>query len=68
MKSKRERKIPCDITYMWTLKYGTIYPIYKTETDHGHDEKTCICQGEEGEKGMHREHEAGNCELFRMDK
>ena len=53
---------------MWTLKYGTIYPIYKTETDHGHDEKTCICQGEEGEKGMHREHEAGNCELFRMDK
>ena len=32
-KSKQERQISCDITYMWTLKYGINEPIYKTETD-----------------------------------
>ena len=30
---KREREIPYDITYMWTLNYATNEPIYKTETD-----------------------------------
>ena len=33
VKSEREGQIPCDITYMWTLKYGTNEPVYKTETD-----------------------------------
>ena len=32
-KSERERQIPYDITYMWSLKYDTNEPIYKTETD-----------------------------------
>ena len=32
-KSERERQLPCDITYMWNLKYSTNEPIYKTETD-----------------------------------
>ena len=32
-KSEREKKISCDITYMWNLKYGTNEPIYKTDTD-----------------------------------
>ena len=32
-KSDRERKIPCDITYTWNLKYDTNELIYKTETD-----------------------------------
>ena len=31
--SKSERKIPCDITYMWNLKYDTNELIYKTEPD-----------------------------------
>ena len=31
-KSERERQIPCGITYMWDLKYGTDEPFYKTET------------------------------------
>ena len=26
-------QIPCDITYMWNLKYDTNEPIYKAETD-----------------------------------
>ena len=32
-KSERERQIPYDITCMWTLKYSTNEPIYRTETD-----------------------------------
>ena len=32
-KSKRERQIPYDITYMWNLKYDTNELIYKIETD-----------------------------------
>ena len=31
--SKSERKTPCDITYMWNLKYNTNEHIYETETD-----------------------------------
>ena len=30
---QRERQIPYDITYMWTLKYDTNEPIYETETE-----------------------------------
>ena len=49
-KSDRERQIPCDITYMWNLKYDTNELIYETKTDsqkqtHGHREQTCGCQG-----------------------
>ena len=32
-KPDRERQIPYDITYKWTLKYHTNELIYKTETD-----------------------------------
>ena len=32
-KSERERQIPCNITYMWNLKYDTYEPIYKTVRD-----------------------------------
>ena len=32
-KSKRERQIPYDITYMWNLKYDVSEPIYETETE-----------------------------------
>ena len=27
------KKIPYDVSYMWNLKYSTMEPIYKTETD-----------------------------------
>ena len=30
-KSKRERQIPYNITYMWNLNYGTKEPICETE-------------------------------------
>ena len=32
-KSKRVRKIPYVITYMWNLQYDINEPMYKTETD-----------------------------------
>ena len=28
-----QRQIPCDITYMWNLKYDTNELTYETETD-----------------------------------
>ena len=33
VKSEKKRQILYDIIYMWTLKYDTDEPIYKTETD-----------------------------------
>jgi len=45
---ERERQTPNDITYICNLKYGTHDPIYKTEKDHGHGEKTSVCQEERG--------------------
>ena len=30
---ERERQIPYDVTYMWTLKYDTNELIYEIETD-----------------------------------
>ena len=41
---KEKRQMPYDITYMWSLKYGTDDPICKTKTDHGHGE---VPRGEE---------------------
>ena len=32
-KSERERQIPCDISYMWNLKYGTNELIHEMEMD-----------------------------------
>ena len=66
-KSERERQIPYDITYLWNLKYGTNEPIYKTETDHGHGEQTCGCQGwETGGGGMDGEFVVGGCQLLHL--
>ena len=32
-KPEREIQMPCDITYMWNIKYDTNELIYKIETD-----------------------------------
>lgn len=47
-----EAEMPCNITYMWNLKYNRNEHIYeKTDT-----EQTCGCQGEgmNGELGISR--------------
>ena len=31
--SQKEKEIPYDITYMWSLKYDTKEPIYRIEID-----------------------------------
>ena len=43
-KSERERQIPCDITYMWNLKYGTNEPMYETETDSQTENKHVVAK------------------------
>ena len=50
-KSERERQLPCDITYIWNLIYGTNEPFHRKET-HGLGEHTCDCQGGGGGSGM----------------
>ena len=45
MKFETERQIPCDITYMWNVTYGTNETFHR-ELTHGHGEQTCVCQGE----------------------
>jgi len=43
-KSKRERQIPYDITYIWNLIYSTNEPFHRKE-NHGLGEQACGCQG-----------------------
>ena len=47
-RSKSERKIQYDFTYMWDLKYGTSELIYKTETDSTTQKQTVVAKGEWG--------------------
>ena len=44
-KSKRERQIPYDITYMWNLKYDTNELICKQKETHRHRGQTCYQGG-----------------------
>ena len=37
--------MPYDITYMWNLKYDTNEPIYETETEPHHRNKTGGAEG-----------------------
>ena len=48
-KSEREREIPCDITYIWNIIYGTNKSMYRKKWTHGHGEQTCGCQVGQGE-------------------
>ena len=47
-KSERERQIPYDITYMWSLKYGTNEHIYKTEIDSDIENRLVAAKGRRG--------------------
>ena len=42
---RKRKQIPCDITYIWNLKYGPDEPIYRTE-NHRHGKQTCGAKGE----------------------
>ena len=64
--SKGERQIPCDISYMWNLKYDTNQCICETETDSiRHREQTCGCPGERG--GMNWEFGVSRCKLLYIE-
>ena len=67
-KSKRERQIPYDITYMWNLKYGTNEPIYKTETESWTKRTDLwLPRGGEGGRGMDWEFGIGRCKLLHLE-
>ena len=44
-KSERERQIPCDITYMWNLKYDTNELTYEIETDTHIENRLVVAKG-----------------------
>ena len=48
-KSERERQIPYDITYMWSLKLAQMNLFTKQKQIHRHRAQTCGCQGGRGE-------------------
>ena len=53
-KPDTERKIPCDITYMWNLKNDTNELIYKTERDSDIENKLTVTKGESRVGGRHK--------------
>ena len=61
--------MPYDIIQLWNIKYGTHDSIYKTETDHGHGDQTCVCQegGEGREDGTDGEFGVGRCKLLHLE-
>ena len=63
-KSERERQIPHDVTYMWSLKYDTNEPMYETETLR---ENRLISKGEEGGGGIKWEVGVSRCKLSYME-
>ena len=50
IKSERERQIPYDITYIWSLIYST-KEIFQRKETHGLGEYNCACQGGGGGTG-----------------
>ena len=65
-KPERERPIPCYITYIWNLTYGTNEPIYNKET-HGHGEQICGCQGGGGRSCTDWDFGVSTCKLLHLE-
>ena len=65
-KSDRERKISYDITYLWSLIYGTNEPIYKTNNQK-HRKQTCGCQGGGEGSGMDWEFAVSSCKVLHLE-
>ena len=55
---------------MWSLKYGTNGPIYRTESDSQTENRLVVAKGEERESGTGLEFGVSRYKLliFRMDK
>ena len=51
-KKRNGGQIPCNITYMWNLKYDTNELIYKTETDSQIEQESWLPRGEDDGGGM----------------
>ena len=58
--------MPFDITYTWTLKYGTIEPVYKTHSQTQRSD-LWLPSGLAGEGGMDWQFGVGRCKLLRLE-
>ena len=65
-KSERERQIPCDVTYMWNLKYDTNEPIYETDSQTQRTE-LWLPRGRGGGGGMDWEFGISWCKLLYIE-
>ena len=66
-KSERERQIPYDITYMWTLKYGANESIYTTEADSDMQNRLVVAKRERGGRGMDWGFGVSRCKLLHLE-
>ena len=66
-KSQRERQIPYDVIYVWSPKYSTKEPIYKTETDLQR-EQTCGGQRMGGGRGKEQEFRISRYKLLYIER
>ena len=64
-KSERERQIPYDVSYIWTLIYGTNEPFHRKENP-GHGKKTSGCQA--GGSGMDWEFGVNRYKLLPLER
>ena len=64
----RQRQIPCDITYMYNLKYDTNELIYKTEIDQQTENRLVVAKGEWEGSGMDWEFGVSRCKLLHLEK
>ena len=66
-RSKSERQIPYDITYMWNLIMAQMNLSTKQKQTHRHREQTCGCQGGGGWGGMAWEFGVSRCKLLHLE-
>ena len=65
--SARERQVPCGVTYVWNLKYGTNELIYKTEIDSVIEIKLAVARKVWGGRRVDWEFGIGQCKLLHLE-
>ena len=66
-KPERERQIPYDITYMWSLKYDANDLSTKQKPIMDHGGQNYVCQGRGGETGIDGEFGVSRCWLLHLE-
>ena len=66
-KSERERQTPYDITYKWSLKYGTVNLYTKQKQIMDMEDRLVFAGGERRERGADRVFGVGRCRLLYLE-